>query len=126
VTCTGRPAGESRCSSTGARPPATAGVAPRPKSSRKNAIPAGNSDPSGAGRQTSDIFPFIREVGRYAVVHTDRLHVAIAACLLGREVHLYPGSYFKNRAVFLSSIRGYYADAHFHETPFGHQAIPAD
>lgn len=95
------------------------------ESSGKNVIPAGNSDPSCAGRQTSDISPFIREVARSAVVHTDRLHVAIAACLLGREVHLYPGSYFKNRAVFLSSIRGYFADAHFHETPFGHQELLA-
>jgi hypothetical protein len=41
--------------------------------------------------------------------------VAIAACLLGRELHLHPGGYFKNRAVFRSSIEGRFPNAHFHE-----------
>ena len=89
------------------------------ESSGKHALPPDNVDPSRAGRQTSDVFPFIAEVAKHAVVHTDRLHVAIAACLLGRELHLYAGSYFKNRAVFLSSMQGRFNNVHFHNGPLG-------
>lgn len=74
-----------------------------------------NSDISSFGNHLSDIDEFLDVVGAYKIIHTDRLHVGIAGCLLGREVHLYPGSYFKNRAVFRSSMDGYYDNVHFEE-----------
>ena len=40
----------------------------------------------------------------------DRLHVAILACLLHKRVHFYNGGYFKNEAVFRSSMRDYFDD----------------
>lgn len=40
----------------------------------------------------------------------DRLHVAILACLLHKRVHFYKGGYFKNEAVFRSSMRDYFDD----------------
>jgi hypothetical protein len=85
------------------------------ESARDGRLPPGNQDISTRGDHRSDIYPFLAEIARSAVIHTDRLHVAIAACLLGREVHLYPGAYFKNRAVFHSSIQGYYDNVIFHE-----------
>jgi exopolysaccharide biosynthesis predicted pyruvyltransferase EpsI len=48
---------------------------------------------------------FIETINAYDVVWTDRLHVGIAAFLLGKEVHLFDNSYGKNRAIFDHTIR---------------------
>lgn len=40
----------------------------------------------------------------YDVVVTNRLHICIAACLLGKQVKLYANSYFKNKAVYEYSL----------------------
>ena len=81
----------------------------------KTKIPLLNNDISSKGNQFSEISPFIEEINRFSMIYTDRLHVAIAACLLEKEVHLYPGAYFKNRAVYLSSIKDYFDNVYFHE-----------
>jgi len=49
---------------------------------------------------------FIQTIDRFAEVDTDRLHVAIAAALLGKPARLHDNSYFKNRAVFAASLQG--------------------
>jgi len=85
------------------------------ESRNRKAVPPGNNDLSEEGNRFSDVGPFIEAIARFSVVRTDRLHVAIAASLLGREVHLYPGAYFKNRAVYLSSMRGRFDNVLFHE-----------
>lgn len=87
-------------------------------------IPADNCDLSAEGRTRSPIEPFFERIARHEIIRTDRLHVAIAACLLGREVHLHAGGYFKNQAVFRSSIEPYFPRARFHADgsgvgPFG-------
>ena len=46
----------------------------------------------------------LRVVDSFDVVRSDRLHVAIAGALLGKEVELYPNSTFKNRAVYDFSL----------------------
>jgi len=76
-------------------------------------IPANNVDLSAQGNGHSAIEPFFKALAKYEVIHTDRLHVAIAACLLGRSVRLREGSYFKNEAVFHSSIEGRFSNASF-------------
>ena len=43
-------------------------------------------------------------VSRASVVNTNRLHVAIAASLLGKNTNFFPNSYYKNKAVFEFSI----------------------
>lgn len=48
---------------------------------------------------------FLEAVKRFSSVHTDRLHVAIAGALLGKDVRLYGNSYYKNRAVYELSLR---------------------
>ena len=80
-------------------------------------IPPENRDISHEGNERCEVAPFFSAIARYEVIHTDRLHVAIAACLLGRELHFYSGLYFKNEATYLSSMKGRYPDAHFHATP---------
>lgn len=81
-----------------------------------------NCDLSAKGDTYSDMFPFFAHLARYAIVHTDRLHIAIASCLLGKEVHIYPGSYFKIRAVFKSSIEGAFDKVYLHEIGAGGKA----
>ncbi len=86
------------------------------ESSGRIRIPENNVDLSLKGWHYSDVEPFFEEIARHEVIYTDRLHVGIAACLLGRELHLFPGSYFKSRAIFDSSIRGRFPNAYFHDT----------
>ena len=85
------------------------------ESSRRIAIPEDNVDLSRQGKHLSDVVPFFAEVDKYSVIHTDRLHIGIAACLLKKELHLYLGSYFKSRAVYNTSIKPYFENTHFVE-----------
>jgi len=68
-------------------------------------IPKGNKDISALGQTFNSTKYFINAIGAVGVVHTDRLHVAIAACMLGKKIYFYAGNYFKNRAVYLSSMK---------------------
>lgn len=47
---------------------------------------------------------FFNYINEYKEIHTNRLHVAIAAALLKKKVTLIEGSYYKNRAVFEFSL----------------------
>ena len=48
---------------------------------------------------------FLATLSRPKVLHTDRLHVAIAGAIQGNsKVYLYPGSYHKNKSVYEHSI----------------------
>ena len=49
---------------------------------------------------------YLRIASSYRVIHTDRLHFAIAAMIAGREAHLYANSYFKNEAIYHLWLRG--------------------
>lgn len=49
---------------------------------------------------------YVRLAASYQVIHTDRLHFAIAAMIAGRETHLYANSYFKNEAIYHLWLRG--------------------
>lgn len=83
--------------------------------SGKISIPPENVDISMQGTHLTPTGLFFDIIDRYRVIKTDRLHVAIAACLLKKELHLYPGAYFKNKAVFRSSMLGIYENVHFHD-----------
>jgi exopolysaccharide biosynthesis predicted pyruvyltransferase EpsI len=85
------------------------------ESSKKIDIPANNLDISLRGNHLSDIGLFFEYIAKYETIHTDRLHVAIASCLLGKELYLYPGSYFKNKSVYLSSIKDNFPNTYFQE-----------
>lgn len=45
---------------------------------------------------------------RYGVIHTNRMHVAIASMLLGKTVNLYPNDYRKIENVYAYSIKDHY------------------
>lgn len=53
-----------------------------------------------------DLGDFISTVANARQVHTDRLHVAIAAHILRKEATLYPNRYHKNRGVYEYSLAG--------------------
>jgi len=78
-----------------------------------------NRDLSREGRHETPVDAFFEAVGEVEIVHTDRLHVAIAGALLEREVHFYPGSYFKNQAVYRSSLEPHFPSVQFHRTHDG-------
>jgi len=48
---------------------------------------------------------FVSFIDLFSEVRTDRLHVAIIAALLRKQVHLYGNNYFKIRAVYEMSLR---------------------
>jgi exopolysaccharide biosynthesis predicted pyruvyltransferase EpsI len=52
-----------------------------------------------------DLMEFVSAVAGAARVYTDRLHVAIAAHILGRRARLYGNRYHKNRGVYEYSLR---------------------
>lgn len=85
------------------------------ETSGKHHIPASNHDLSGHGTDRSDVSGFFEYLADYRVIHTDRLHIAIGASLLAREVHVYPGKYFKNRAIFRSSLEPYFPNTTWHD-----------
>ncbi len=77
--------------------------------------PSNNTDLSSQGLHTSNIDEFFQLVGTFENIYTNRLHVAIAGSMLRRNVHLFPNSYFKNKAIFNSSIEPYFPKSHFHD-----------
>lgn len=74
----------------------------------KQELQDSNIDISLLGNEMTPIDPLINKIDKYDIIHTDRLHVAIVACFLHKQVHFYKGRYFKNEAVFKSSIKDYF------------------
>lgn len=72
-----------------------------------------NRDLSKDGKAQHPVDGFIRAIAEYSTVHTNRLHIGIAAALLGRQTHLSGNDYFKIRAIFNSSITGTFPEVHF-------------
>jgi exopolysaccharide biosynthesis predicted pyruvyltransferase EpsI len=70
-------------------------------------LPAGNRDISTEGYAMSDLDALLETISGYRNVKTDRLHIAIAAALLGCNVDLYSNSYYKNLAVYDYSLKDY-------------------
>jgi hypothetical protein len=63
----------------------------------QSVVPGNCGDPALMARTAEE---YVRLASLYRVIHTDRLHFAIASMIAGREVHLYANSYFKNEAVY--------------------------
>jgi exopolysaccharide biosynthesis predicted pyruvyltransferase EpsI len=78
-------------------------------------LPEGNRDISFEGTEVTPIQGFFDAIGQFETVHTDRLHVAIVAALLGRRTHLYANGYHKNAAIFRSSLAPFYPNVSYHE-----------
>ncbi len=76
----------------------------------------GNRDLAARGTHLDDPAQLFDALAGSARVRTDRLHVAIAAALLGKRVQLHAGSYFKNRAVFQSSLEPHFDRVRFYDS----------
>jgi hypothetical protein len=82
---------------------------------RRFRLPDDNDDIAAHGNHLSApdvLFDALRPLHR---IRTDRLHVAILGALLGKRVHLHAGAYFKNRAVYESSMRNDFPHVSFYE-----------
>lgn len=66
--------------------------------------PEDNDDLSYKGYATKPLDDLINVLKKSAEINTDRLHIAICGVLLGKQVRLYPNSYYKNKAVFEYSL----------------------
>jgi hypothetical protein len=53
-------------------------------------------------------------ISQFDAVQTNRLHIAILAAKLGKEVRLFPNSYYKIKAVFDHSFHESFDRVHFH------------
>ena len=73
-----------------------------------------NIDISHKGNHYTPVENFFGEISNYEIIHTDRLHVAIAAVLMKKTLHWYPGNYFKSEAVYNSSIKEHFKNVYFH------------
>ena len=72
------------------------------------------ADLSSHGDERSPLQPFLDEIARYEEVHTDRVHVAIVACLMGRRCHVWPTATPLLGDLFASSIAPHFPAAVFH------------
>ena len=76
-------------------------------------LPRENQDVStGPDSQWEELLDIISQ---YSIVHTNRAHVSIAAALMGKETHIYPSSYFKQKEIFRYSLSKH-NNVHFHES----------
>ncbi len=75
------------------------------KESILHTLPESNNDISYNGYATKSLSGLIDILQKYEQINTDRLHVAIGATLLGKQVRLFPNSYYKNKAVFDYSLK---------------------
>lgn len=57
-----------------------------------------------ATQTTNKVMEFIRP---YGIVNTNRLHIAIISCIMGKHVNFHPNSYYKNKAVYDYSLKDF-------------------
>lgn len=79
-------------------------------------LPSSNRDISSEGNEFTEVHGFLKAIAQFSEVHTDRLHVSIAASLMGRQVKMYPNSYFKNLSIYESSMRVAFPNVSFQES----------
>lgn len=86
------------------------------RADRLSSTPRGDvaTDLSSRGDERSPLQPFFDAISRYEEVHTDRVHVAIVACLMGRRCHVWPTATPLLADLFASSIAPHFRDAVFH------------
>jgi exopolysaccharide biosynthesis predicted pyruvyltransferase EpsI len=85
-------------------------------------LPSCNDDLSRTcGGDESDVVKVVdvvrklfRHINTTDIVYTDRLHVGIVAAILRKEVHFFPGSYYKINAVYEHSMRSFYPNVLLH------------
>ena len=64
----------------------------------------------GAGLYSESLYTsnqFLKLIDFYEEIYTDRLHVAIGACLLGKKVIVYNNGYYKCKGVYEQSMKNF-------------------
>lgn len=79
------------------------------------ALPVTNLDLSLFGNHEDDPLLFLEFMAGFKQIFTDRLHVAIGAAMIDREVHLWPNDYGKVRAIYEASLKPYFSNVTLHE-----------
>lgn len=69
-----------------------------------------NEDVSIEGDHMAPGSEFLMRIAEYETIYTDRLHIAIAACLVGRNVKLMTGNYFKIKAIHAATLAENFSD----------------
>lgn len=72
------------------------------------AIVEGSIDLSAMGNEKTPIQNFFHILGLHDQIRTDRMHVAIAAAMMGKRVELYNGNYSKIEDLYKASIADNY------------------
>ncbi len=67
-------------------------------------LPVDNIDISTLGNHMSNGDALLARIARYSAINTDRLHMAVSGALVGCDVTLYAGNYFKIRAIHSASL----------------------
>jgi exopolysaccharide biosynthesis predicted pyruvyltransferase EpsI len=64
---------------------------------------------------------FIKEIAKYKIINTNRLHVAIIASLLNKKVNFYSNNYYKNESVYRHSINKKFKLTNFYKLSFNNK-----
>lgn len=56
---------------------------------------------------------FFKKLSEYKTINTNRTHVAIAGCLLNKNVNFYPNSYHKNKSIYEYSLMNRFEKINF-------------
>ncbi len=86
------------------------------KESLRKALPSRNVDlsfhlyepgwtPEIVGRVSANL---LKCLNQFSAIHTDRLHICIAATLLNKRVYFHPNNYFKNDSVYHYSLKPHF------------------
>lgn len=92
------------------------------ESARNGILPENNIDLSdtftfgSTTRESADFTTFLllTLLNQCKTVHTDRLHIAISAALLGINVDLHANNYYKIREIYLYSLKDKYPNVFWH------------
>lgn len=87
------------------------------ESANNFSLPKNNIDISHKGNHLTPVENFFKELDMYEEIYTDRLHVAIASCLLGKKVYLFSANYFKIEAIYNSSLKNNFENLIFNKSP---------
>lgn len=78
--------------------------------------PQPNLDVSKLGRAHTRLDGFLDRIGACKHVRTNRLHVGVAATMLGRRTDIFANDYFKIKAIYDSSMADYFPNATYHQS----------
>lgn len=59
---------------------------------------------------TNRVFSYLN---KYEIINTNRLHMAIAGSIIGKNVHLHPNNYYKNEKVWEYSMKDFFSKTKF-------------